>query len=153
MVKVVIHCSDSSWGNAAIISKWHVMKPPDGRGWSNIGYHYVILNGQLAPKIMNDKYNGHVETGRPLDDDNMILPEEWGAHVAGHNKNSVGVCLIGRSGNFTVKQVNALFALVKDLRAQFGEIEVQQHSDLDPDNKPHCAGFNLFFIDQLNTTT
>ena len=153
MVKVVIHCSDSSWGNAAIISKWHTMKPPDGRGWSNIGYHYVILNGKLSARLKNERYDGHLETGRPLDEDGLVHPKEWGAHIAGHNKNSVGICLIGRSGNFTIKQVNTLYRIVRELRKQFGEIEVQQHSDLDPVNKPHCAGLSIFFIDQLNTTT
>ena len=37
---IVIHCSDSSYGTVDIIDHWHKM-----RGWSGIGYHYVIGNG------------------------------------------------------------------------------------------------------------
>jgi len=37
--KVIIHCSDSSFGNAVLIDKWHRQ-----RGFDNIGYHFVILN-------------------------------------------------------------------------------------------------------------
>ena len=38
--KIIIHCSDSEFGDAALIDKWH-----KERGWTGIGYHYVILNG------------------------------------------------------------------------------------------------------------
>lgn len=150
MIKIVLHCSDSGFGNAALIAKWHVRKPPHGRGWSGIGYHYVILNGYLTSKLFNKNFDGHLETGRPLDDDNMVKANEWGAHARGYN-NHVGVCLIGRSGKFSINQVNALYDLIELLRKQFGKIEVVQHSDLDPVNKPHCAGLSLLFMDSLNT--
>ena len=66
----ILHCSATPAGrphNAAEIRRWHV----DGNGWSDIGYHYVIL------------IDGTVEAGRPL----------WrkGAHTKGHN-NDIGIC-------------------------------------------------------------
>jgi hypothetical protein len=151
MVKIILHCSDSSFGNAALISKWHSLPSKEviqngkrylGRGWSGIGYHYVILNGWIASNIYNPKFNGLYETGRPLDDDPVISGNEMGAHVKGYNARSVGVCLIGKSGQFTQDQLNTSLTLVYDLENQFGSIEVLQHSDLDQ-NKAFCAGLDM----------
>lgn len=106
--EIILHCSDSDFGDAALIKGWHTLPkmPPDvadkirngtlpksearkyGRGWSDIGYHYVILNGYREYKKFNANDDGLIEVGRPI--------EEIGAHCAGHNENSIGICLIGR---------------------------------------------------------
>ena len=142
MVKVVLHCSDSFFGNAALISRWHSLPPPEGRGWSGIRYHYVILNGWLTSSVYHPRFNGHIETGRPLDNDPVLNDTEVGSHVKGYNTNSVGICLIGKSGQFTTEQLNASLRLLYDLEEQFGSIEIVQHSDLDP-GKPYCAGLDM----------
>jgi len=151
MVKVVLHCSDSSFGNAALISQWHSLpaqeviqngKRYQGRGWSGIGYHYVILNGWIASNLYHPDFNGHVETGRPLDDDPVVSGKEIGAHVKGFNRHSIGICLIGKSGQFTHEQLNASLRLVHKLESQYQEIEIFQHSDLDK-RKLFCAGLNM----------
>jgi N-acetylmuramoyl-L-alanine amidase len=141
-VKIVFHCSGSSFGNAALIAKWHVLPKPNGRGWTGIGYHYVILNGWLASQLYNDSFDGYLETGRPLNDDPFISKSEIGAHVLGHNTNSVGICLIGKSGTFTDKQLNKALKVVYNLEKQFGPVELFQHSDLDK-KKPFCAGLDM----------
>ena len=146
-MKVIIHCSDSKFGNAALIAKWHVMPKPNGNGWDNIGYHYVILNGHLSSKAFNQKFDGHLETGRPLDEDNLIEPFEIGAHTKGFN-NAVGVCLVGHSGVFTSYQLDSLHSLLDDLKKQFGTLELFQHSDLDS-KKPNCAGLEKFYFGEL----
>lgn len=72
--RIIIHCSATPEGrdiDAATIRDWHM----NGNGWSDIGYHYVI------------KLDGTIESGRPLD--------VVGAHVKGHNKDSIGICYIG----------------------------------------------------------
>lgn len=51
--------------------------------------------------------DGRVETGRPL--------YEKGAHVAGANFDSIGVCLVGKAGLYTVAQVRAAVHLVRSL--------------------------------------
>lgn len=137
MVTIVLHCSDSHFGNAALIAKWHL-----ARGWQGIGYHYVILNGWLSAKSYHPCYNGHIETGRALNSDSSVSPFEVGAHVKGHNAQSVGICLIGRSGVFTDEQLNAALSIVYQLERQFGEIRIVQHSELDG-NKPECAGLDM----------
>lgn len=144
MINVVIHCSASKYGNAAEFTKWHL-----GRGWSSIGYHYVILNGWLGPAKYHKCHDGRLETGRPLDDDKDLEGDEWGAHTYGYN-NSVGICLVGESGKFTPAQRIRLFHLLIDLKEQFGDINVLQHSDIDPTNKPWCAGLSQNIIDYFN---
>jgi N-acetylmuramoyl-L-alanine amidase len=71
--RIVLHCAATKPSqdiDADTIREWHL-----ARGWSDIGYHYVI------------KLDGIVESGRPL--------SLMGAHARGHNKNSVGICYIG----------------------------------------------------------
>ncbi len=142
--KIVVHCSDSKWGNAAIIDSWHKERGFLGRTGHHIGYHYVILNGYLGPKMLNKTFDGHIETGRPLDDDHHLETWEMGAHVKGHNTASVGICMIGKSGEFTIAQLNSLVKLIKNIKSQYEseyEVELYMHSDLD-DNKPFCPGIN-----------
>ena len=133
-MNVILHASDSRWGNAALITTWHVLE----RNFDTIGYSYVILNGHLAEDRYHPLFDGSVETGRPLDGDAFIDGNEIGAHVKGHN-HSVGICLIGKSRTFTTNQYEALRGLLLELKKQYGEIELYQHSDFD-ENKPYCAG-------------
>lgn len=144
MTNVIIHCSDSSFGNASLITKWHVVE----RKFETIGYHYVILNGRISAYKTNGYFDGHIETGRALDDDADMELDETGAHAFGYN-NAVGICLIGLSGTFTAAQLRALTHLVNLLRTQFKEIKVIQHSDVDK-KKPHCAGLTKLQLYNLN---
>jgi len=141
-VKIVVHCSDSGFGNAALIAKWHALPKPNGRGWSGIGYHYVILNGWLTSTHFNVRFDGHIETGRPLNDDPFVAKKEMGAHVKGFNTNSLGICLIGISGKFTDNQLNASLELIYELENQFRAIQLFQHGELDK-AKPFCAGLDM----------
>lgn len=134
---IVIHCSDSSFGNAALLGKWHLQ-----REWSGIGYHYIILNGFLTPGTLNKKYNGHVETGRPLDNDSFLNEEEKGAGVYGMNSNTVHICLIGKT-TFTTEQYESLIYLLRDdLCKQFPGARVVGHYQLDKHGKT-CPNFNV----------
>lgn len=92
--RIYVHCSDSTFGDAETIKQWHL-----ARGWNDIGYHYVILR------------DGVVEKGRE-----DIIP---GAHVAGDNEESLGVCLIGKGGLYTLKQLIALKKLIWDLKLKY----------------------------------
>jgi N-acetylmuramoyl-L-alanine amidase len=135
--RIVIHCSDSNFGDSNLISKWH-----EERGFKTIGYHYVICNGILLP---NGKYekdlDGKLEEGRPLD-----MP---GAHTLGYNRNSIGVCLIGRT-TFTLNQLKCLLSLIVMLRSTFPEIavkRVQGHNELT--SKKTCPNFDVRYIREL----
>lgn len=111
---IIVHCSDSLWGCAREIRQWHL-----ARGFADIGYHFVILNG--VPTFNHEKnmhrvpsLDGSIECGRYLDDDGFISDVEVGAHTLGYNDHSVGVCLIGVH-DFTAKQMETLQRLLSDL--------------------------------------
>ena len=144
-MKAIIHCSASKFGNAVLIDSWHKQ-----RGWSGIGYHAVILNGQITSKLFNKHFDGLIESGRPFDDNNLIDPFEAGAHTLGHNS-TIGFCLIGESGKFTHNQIHGLHKSLGWIKQIFGTLEISHHSDWDP-KKPLCAGLSKEFIEHLNNT-
>jgi len=115
---IVIHCSDSPQGrgdNAEAIHRWH-----RERGWSGIGYHFVVLE------------DGTVENGRPV---------YWpGAHVMHHNTDTVGICLIGKN-EFTASQTESLGWTIVELLDKFPDAEVKGHCDLD--RKKTCPNFDV----------
>lgn len=125
--RIVVHCSATRPGldlGARDIRRMHTQPKPEGNGWSDIGYHWVI------------RRSGAIETGRP--------ETRQGAHVGGHNENSWGVCLVGgvsREGrsedNFTLEQYQSLEKLLKALEANSpaatGPRDVCGHRDLSPD--------------------
>jgi N-acetylmuramoyl-L-alanine amidase len=116
--KVVIHCSASPQGrgdDAATIHGWHLE-----RGWSGIGYHWVILE------------DGTRQAGRP---------EYWmGSHAKGHNTGSVGICLIGNE-NFTDEQYSELVALLREIKAENPAAVILGHYELNPGKS--CPNFGV----------
>lgn len=131
--KLVVHCSATKNGQnvrAADIRAWHTKpKSKGGNGWSDIGYHYVIT------------LEGVVELGRPL--------EQEGAHASGHNKTSIGVCLIGGldakgkpCGDYTPLQWEALSKLLREQRQRFPDTEILGHRDL-PKVAKDCPCFDV----------
>jgi len=132
---IILHCSDSSWGNAAIITTWHIE-----REFRNIGYHFIILNGKISATCNLTAFDGHIETGRPLD--------EEGAHTKGHNSD-FGICLIGKSNSFTSKQIESCKQIIQMLKFKYDIDKVKQHSDYEP-LKPFCAGFNTEIMELFN---
>jgi len=129
---IIIHCSASKWGSSSEIRKWHLEK-----GWSDIGYHFVIPNGNIKPKVYLESMNGTIETGRPI--------EKAGAHCqGGYNINSIGICLIGNN-NFTYKQFDALFSLVRGLMNSYNiDIDgILGHYETPASHGKTCPNFNM----------
>ena len=116
---LIVHCSDSGFGDAALIRKWH----KEERGWSDIGYHHVILNGRRR-SVNTYKFedDGLLEAGRA---ESLI-----GSHAEGLNATSIGVCLIGKA-EFTVAQFKTLAMLLRTLRAQYPETLIFGHCSAD----------------------
>ena len=113
---IIIHSSDSPWGTAREIKLWHTDLPPRGRGWSDIGYHFIILNGKpVDSSFYLEPLDGSIECGRRLDGDMDIEPDEVGIHTLGYNKSSIGICMIGMKLDritFTIRQFDALKGLL-----------------------------------------
>lgn len=103
--------------DAETVRKWHTDEPPQGRGWTDIGYHFFV---DLA---------GRIEYGRPLD--------KPGAHAKGHNKSSLGICYAGgvdEDGNpantLNRRQRAAIVALIRSLRIVIGPFKLIGHNDV-----------------------
>jgi N-acetylmuramoyl-L-alanine amidase len=115
---IVLHCTATREGqdfDAAIIKKWHLK-----RGWSDIGYHFVI------------QLDGTTEIGRP-----EHIP---GAHVAGFNTGSIGVVYVGGldvqgrpKDTRTPAQLRAMTNLVTALTGAYPKAKVKGHRDFSPD--------------------
>jgi len=93
---IVIHCTASpdylDIGTKEI-DQWH-----KDRGWSQIGYHYVV------------RRNGEIERGRP----------EYlsGAHARGINKTSIGVVWVG-TDSISPEQNQSLIGLINLIRGKY----------------------------------
>jgi hypothetical protein len=112
--KIFLHCSASPWGNALVFEKWHL-----ARGWSGIGYHFVVLNGRSFEDVEYWPFlDGAVQPGRALDDDPIFEANEVGAHVAGRNLESIGICMVGKK-EFTRNQLQATKELILYLVKHF----------------------------------
>ena len=129
--KIIIHCSDSDFGSASVIDEWH-----KARGWDGIGYHYVITNGvQESCRKYKGSDDGIIQDGRNV--------EKQGAHVRGHNSDSIGVCLIGKH-HFTGKQM--FYALPALLNFLFNTYKLDSdnifgHNEFNPEKT--CPNFNV----------
>lgn len=123
---IIIHCSATPEGRdvtAATIRQWHKAK-----GWRDIGYHYII------------RLDGTIEEGRALD--------QPGAHCAGHNADSIGICYIGGlaadcktpKDTRTAKQKASLISLIKQLLQQFPTATIHGHNEF---AAKACPSFNV----------
>lgn len=134
--EIIVHCTATRpdwWATrtpnqkVAEVRKWHTSPP---NNWNDIGYHFLI-----------DR-DGTVVTGRPV--------SAAGAHVQGHNANSIGISLFGGHGsnandpfekNFTPEQDEALRHLITSLEVQYPTIKkVSGHNEY---ASKACPGFNV----------
>lgn len=137
---IYIHHSESEFGDADTIRKWHT-----DQGWDDIGYNDVILNcyptqksfSQFEPDIYSD---GKQELGRPI----QYIP----AGVRGHNTNSVHICLIGNR-TFSSAQLITLRDLITWYKGKYPSIKkVLRHCDTD-ERKPECPSLSNKFLREL----
>ncbi|MDP6545524.1 MAG: peptidoglycan recognition family protein [Phycisphaerae bacterium] len=111
---IVVHHSATARGNAASFDQSHRR-----RGWDELGYHFVIDNGDGGP-------DGRIEVG------SRWTKQKWGAHTGGtpnneYNNHGIGICLVG---DFSTKmpsraQIASLERLVQHLASKYR---------IDPDN-------------------
>ena len=118
--RIVIHCSATQQGkeySVDTIREWHKK-----RGFSDIGYHFII------------HLDGTIEKGRPI--------EKPGAHAKGYNSDSVGICYIGGLSDYgkpkdtrTVAQLHALRRIVDVLKILYDvqDENINGHRDLSVD--------------------
>lgn len=112
--EIIIHCTATPEGRVVTlkeVDRWH-----RERGFDGIGYHYLIgLNGEVC-------------TGRSL--------EKAGAHCAGRNAQSIGICYVGgldknrkSKDTRTLAQKVALERLVMHLVKTYNIKKVSGHNE------------------------
>lgn len=115
ITEIIVHCTATREGRPttiAEITSWHKQ-----RGFSTIGYHYVVM------------IDGTVCKGRDVN--------VSGAHCVGHNSNSIGVCYVGgldkRNGEEkdtrTSAQKFSMLNLLKKLKALYPNAKIYGHCD------------------------
>ena len=129
--KIIIHCTATREGDdisVDTIRRWHL-----ARGWSDVGYHYVI------------DIKGDIHAGRPI--------ELIGAHTKGQNKYSIGIAYVGgvEADGVTPKdtrtkaQKDSIIRLVKKLKGCYPDVTIHGHNDFS--NKA-CPSYNV--QDEIN---
>lgn len=126
--EIILHCTATPEGRDFTVSDiraWH-----KARGWSDIGYHYIIYR------------DGRIMVGRPVG--------QVGAHVAGHNSGTIGVSYVGgvsangktAKDTRTAAQRASLLWLVAALKAKHGGIKkVSGHNEYDAGKA--CPSFDV----------
>ena len=124
--EIIVHCSATREGQdipVDTIRDWHV----NGRGWSDIGYHFYI------------DIKGDIYKGRDI--------AKIGAHCSGRNRNSIGICYCGgveQDGRTpkdtrTEEQKQGLLHVLKTLKAMYPAATIYSHNEFA--NKA-CPSFN-----------
>ena len=124
--KIILHCSATREGqniSTETIRGWHVNE----RGWSDIGYHFVVL------------LDGTVDKARPV--------KRQGAHVRGKNKGSIGICYIGGcDADMNPKdtrneaQKKSLEELITYLMESYDDATLHGHNEF---SSKACPSFNV----------
>ena len=122
--KIIIHCTATPEGRDVSrkeVRQWHTKE----RGWSDIGYHFLVL------------LDGSVEEGRPL--------ERTGAHTKGHNWDSIGIAYVGgldsemnSKDTRNDKQKDSLVDLLCQLKDAYGGV-IYGHNNY---STKACPGFD-----------
>lgn len=117
ITEIIVHCSDTPEGRHTTVEEirqWHL-----DRGWSDIGYHYVIY------------LDGTVHEGRPI--------ERIGSHCKGHNKSSIGICYIGGGKGIdtrTEEQKEAMVDMLEYLKTTYTKARIYGHRDFSTKSCP-----------------
>ena len=139
--RLVLHCSDSTWGDAKTIDEWHRK-----RGFREIGYHGVILNGCRTPGRYDGDDDGLIEAGRSLDHDTWLEENEVGAHALGFNSDTIAYCLIGGADGskaaFTKSQYYSTILVAAYWKSIIPGIEIVGHNEL-PGVAKACPVINM----------
>ena len=117
--EIIVHCTATPEGQDVTVNS--IRQGHLRRGFSDIGYHYLIYR------------DGSIHDGR-----NVNIS---GAHCTGHNQHSIGVCYVGGLENIpnvpyeklppkdtrTAAQKASLLKLLKELKALYPKATIHGH--------------------------
>ena len=123
---IVIHCSATREDRDFPVEA--LRRCHRERGFADIGYHFYITR------------DGVIHPCRPL--------HQIGAHAAGWNEHSIGVCYEGGldeqgqpADTRTMEQKIALIALLRQLRLDYPEARIAGHNELSTNVHKACPCF------------
>ena len=114
--KIIVHCTATPEGrhhDVADVRRWHL-----NRGFSDIGYHYLI------------HLDGKIEEGRNI--------SRIGAHCSGENRGSIGISYVGgmtkdmkkAKDTRTPEQKDSLVTLMQELIYKYNkDITIHGHNE------------------------
>lgn len=119
---IVLHHAKARNCTVSDIHQWHLQN-----GWAGFAYHAFV------------RKDGSIYAGRPFDC--------VGAHVEGHNYDSIGICFEGdfEEEFMGEKQIQSGVDIIKYIRTQYGNIPVVGHRDV---GKSSCPG-KLFPMEEI----
>tara|TARA_R100000935_G_scaffold54808_1_gene84047 strand:- start:1153 stop:1575 length:423 start_codon:yes stop_codon:yes gene_type:complete len=123
--KAIVHCTATPEGRPTTVEdirSWHM-----ARGWSDIGYHYVIY------------LDGSIHEGRPVG--------KMGAHCKGQNRNSIGIAYVGGidkkhfkpKDTRTKEQKESLIEILTELKHLHCDLSIYGHRDF---SSKACPSFD-----------
>lgn len=113
--EIIVHCSATPEGKDYTVED--IRRSHLARGFSDIGYHYVIYR------------DGSIHQGRE--------ESKIGAHCTGHNSHSIGICYIGGctvdgktpKDTRTIAQKTSLLSLLRELKKKYPKASIHSHKD------------------------
>jgi len=123
--RIIVHHSLTAGGDAFGFARYHV----GSNGWPGIGYHEVITPDGTVYQTQ--------------------LPTTVSYHCSGYNLSSYGICLVGNFdvGRPTENQLAALLQRLATLRADWGPLPVEPHSQY---STKSCPGRKFPFAELLS---
>jgi len=129
--RILIHhaaAPDTARQDADAIRRYHTAPPPGGRGWTDVGYHWLVERVDGVARAV---------PGRP--------ETRSGSHCPGQNAVALGVCVVGdfRLAPPAPDVLDALVELLIDLCERHGisEEEIHGHRDF---RQTECPGRALY---------
>lgn len=125
ITRIFVHCSATPQGRQITperVQEMHTLpRSRGGRGWSKIGYHYIITLDGVIHNTLDQSISG--------------------IQVRGFNANSIGVCYIGgmtsdmkkAKDTRTQAQKQAMAVLIKRLHQKYPSAWIGGHRDISPD--------------------
>lgn len=137
IIYIIIHCSATRATmniDKADIVRWHIKE----RGWSQVGYHYLIRRDGTLRELVK------------LDEDAYLNINEIANGAVGYNNCSIHICLAGGlsdigtpTNNFAAIQFTTLVSLLKELKDRYPDVKIIGHNEISNKACP-CFDVPLF---------
>ncbi len=131
---LLLHQTGSMNDTVESIRRYHMQS----LGWKDIGYHYVITRDGVAHKARPDA--------------------EVGAHCAGDNANTLGICCVGAGdafpvglGYMTLTMFESLLELIQTLRHSYPIKYLGGHREYSSGKVQHksCPGYDVELLRKI----